>query len=66
MACYEYKVTFEYDKALAWTVAIWQREVLVHDGRAAWSRILCYEAPTLEGHVDGTTRLRQVLRTLGT
>lgn len=65
MACYEYKITFEYDRPLLWTVSIWQREVLVGDTRTKWNRILCHEAPTLEGHLESTERLRMVLRSLG-
>jgi hypothetical protein len=66
MACYEYKITFEYTRPLLWEVAVWQREVVGHDQRTPWSCILGYEAATLEGHLDGPTRLRQVLRSLGT
>lgn len=66
MACYEYKITLEYDRPLLWSVSIWQREVLPHDTRAGWTRILAYEAATLEGHLAPQERLRQVLRSLGT
>lgn len=65
MACYEYKITFEYERPLLWSVSIWQREVLVHDARSAWSRILYHETATLEGHLDPQARLRMVLRQLG-
>lgn len=66
MACYEYKITFEYDKPLLWSVSVWQREVLVHGDRSTWRRILYHEAPTLESHVEPQARLRMVLRSLGT
>jgi hypothetical protein len=64
MACYEYKITFEYDKPLAWTVSIWQREVGVYRERSAWRRLLVYEAATLEGHLDATDRMRMIMRHL--
>ena len=65
MACYEYKITFEYERALAWTINIYRRECLVYDGRGPWSCILHQEGiPTLEGHMDATERFRQVMRSL--
>ena len=64
MACYDYKVTLDYDRPLMWSVSVWRREVLVNRDRGAWSRIAFIEKATLEGHVDPHDRLRQVLRSL--
>jgi hypothetical protein len=66
MACYEYKVTFEYAGGLRWDVSIYQREVGLQREREAWRCILHHEAATLEGHLDPRVRLKQVLRSLGT
>jgi len=65
MACYEYKITMSYEVPLAWTVNVFRREVLVYDTRGPWSCILHQErVPTLEGHLDPSERLRQVMRSL--
>ncbi len=66
MACHEYKITFEYNAPLLWTITVWQREVLVYDQRSNWRSIAHHQAATLEGHVDSVARLRQVLKFLVT
>jgi hypothetical protein len=64
MACHEFKIAVEYLEALEWEVTIWRREVLVYRERGPWQCILSYKTPTLEGHLDSTARLRQVMRSL--
>lgn len=64
MACYDFKLTFQYTGALQWEVQVWRREVLVYRERGAWECILRRNHATLEGHLAPEEGLRQVLRSL--